>query len=82
MSAKDQGTDQFKLKNFEKAIEFYTQAISETPEDHTIFGNRSAAYTNLKEFPKALEDGNRCIELKPDWGKGYQRKGNALHGLG
>ena len=20
--------------------------------------------------------------MKPDWGKGYQRKGNALHGLG
>ena len=23
-----------------------------------------------------------CIEAKPDWGKGYGRKGAALHGLG
>ena len=50
MSAKDQGTEQFKLKNFDKAIEFYTQAITENPSDHTIYGNRSAAYTNLKKF--------------------------------
>ena len=82
MSAKEQGTEQFKLKNFEKAIEFYTQAIAENPSDHTIYGNRSAAFTNVKKFEQALDDGNKCIELKADWGKGYQRKGNALHGLG
>ena len=82
MSAKDQGTEQFKLKNFDKAIEFYTQALTETPADHTIYGNRSAAYTNLKQYQQALDDGNKAIELKADWGKGYQRKGNALHGLG
>jgi len=50
MSAKDQGTEQFKLKNYEKAIEFYTTAITENPSDHTIYGNRSAAYTNMKKF--------------------------------
>ena len=50
MSAKEQGTEQFKQKNFDKAIEFYTQAITENPSDHTIYGNRSAAYTNLKKY--------------------------------
>jgi len=82
MSAKEQGTEQFKQKNFDKAVEFYTQAITENPSDHTIYGNRSAAFTNLKKYQEALDDGNKCIELKADWGKGYQRKGNALHGLG
>jgi DnaJ family protein C protein 7 len=50
MSAKDKGTEQFKLKNYEQAVEFYTQAIAETPDDHSIYGNRSAAYTNMKKF--------------------------------
>jgi Flp pilus assembly protein TadD len=47
---KEQGTQEFKAKNFEKAIEFYTQAISENPTDHTIYGNRSASYHNLKKY--------------------------------
>ena len=56
-SAKEQGTAQFKLKNFDKAVEFYTQAITENPSDHTIYGNRSASYHNLKQFENALKDG-------------------------
>ena len=80
--AKEQGNEQFKLKNFEKAIEFYTQAIEETPNDHTIYGNRSASYHNLRNFDQALEDAEKCIQMKPDWSKGYQRKGQALHGKG
>jgi len=29
-----------------------------------------------------LEDAEKCIELKPDWTKGYQRKGMALQASG
>lgn len=29
-----------------------------------------------------MEDGDKCIELKSSWGKGYQRKANALHAMG
>ena len=69
--SKDLGNQQFKLKNFEKAVEFYTQAIEENPSDHTVYGNRSASYHNMHQFDKALADGEKCIELKPDWAKGY-----------
>ncbi len=80
--SKDLGNQEFKAKNFDKAVEHYTQAISENPSDHTIYGNRSASYHNLKKFNEALADGEKCIEIKPDWGKGYQRKAMALHALG
>lgn len=30
---------------------------------------------------QALEDANSCIKTKPDWPKGYGRKGAALHKL-
>jgi len=68
---KEKGTEQFKQKNFDKAVEFYTKAFEENPSDHTILGNRSAAFHNLKQFDKALEDAQKCIEIKKDWAKGY-----------
>lgn len=80
-SNKELGNEQFKAKNYDKAIEFYTQAIAADPGDHTIYGNRSASYHNLKKFDEALQDGEQCIALKADWSKGYQRKGMALHGM-
>ncbi len=79
---KDLGNAEFKAKNFDKAIEFYSEAINETPTDHTIYGNRSVAFFRLNKFTNAIEDAEKCIELKPDWSKGYQRKGNALHAMG
>ena len=80
--AKEAGNEQFKLKNYIKAIELYTEAIEANPNDHTIFGNRSASYHNLKRFDEALQDGQHAIDLSPDWSKGYQRKAMALHGAG
>ena len=37
---------------------------------------------NLKNPEKALEDASKCISVKPDWVKGYSRKGTALQSLG
>ena len=79
---KDLGNAEFKAKNFEKAIEIYTDALAETPTDHTIYGNRAMAYSNLGKFEEMLKDAEKCVEIKPDWGKGYHRKGAALHKLG
>ena len=36
----------------------------------------------MKNYEQALEDANKTTELKPDWAKGYGRKGAALHGTG
>jgi stress-induced-phosphoprotein 1 len=60
-SQKDLGNEEFKQKNYEKAIEHYTKAIEDNPVDHTIYGNRSASYHNLKNYDKALEDAEKCI---------------------
>jgi stress-induced-phosphoprotein 1 len=78
MSNKDQGNAAFKAKDYPRAIELYSKAIEETPADHTIYGNRAAAYQNSSQFAEAIQDADKCIELKPDWAKGYIRKGMAL----
>ena len=78
---KELGTKAFQAKNYNEAIHHFTQAIEESPHDHTLFSNRSACYYNLSSFVKAKEDGEKCIEIKPDWGKGYQRRAMALHAM-
>ena len=62
--------------------EKFSQAIELDPSNHVLYSNRSGAYASLKQFDKALEDANKTTEIKPDWTKGWGRKGAALHGLG
>lgn len=47
-----------------------------------MYSNRSGAYASLKKFDEAYKDAEKTTELKPDWAKGWGRKGAALHGLG
>ncbi|GAB0134054.1 cochaperone Sti1 homeolog f [Epichloe bromicola] len=69
-------------KNFDDAIDKFTQAIALQPENHILYSNRSAAYASKKEWDNALQDADKTIQIKPDWAKGWGRKGAALHGKG
>ncbi|KAM0742379.1 hypothetical protein ACQRIT_002556 [Beauveria bassiana] len=69
-------------KNFDDAIDKFTQAIAIQPENHILYSNRSAAYASKKEWDLALKDAEKTTEIKPDWAKGWGRKGAALHGKG
>lgn len=60
----------------------FSQAIELEPTNHVLYSNRSGAYASKKDFDKALEDANKTTEIKPDWAKGWGRKGSALHGKG
>ncbi|MCJ1353003.1 MAG: Hsp90 cochaperone [Icmadophila ericetorum] len=79
---KAEGNKAFAAKNFQEAIEKFTQAIELEPTSHVLYSNRSGAYASLKRFNEALEDASKCTEIKPDWAKGWGRKGTALHGTG
>ena len=35
-----------------------------------------------QDYAQALQDADKCVSLKPDWGKGYGRQGAAHHGMG
>ena len=75
MILKDKGNVEFQNQHYKKAIDFYTQAIELENDNHTFYSNRSAAYKSFGKFDEALDDANKCIQLKPDWAKGYVRKG-------
>uniref|UniRef100_A0A7S1FC95 Hsp70-Hsp90 organising protein n=1 Tax=Noctiluca scintillans TaxID=2966 RepID=A0A7S1FC95_NOCSC len=80
-AAKAKGNTAFQANNYKEAIEHFTTAISHDATDHVFFSNRSACFASLEKYEKALEDGTECVKLKPDWAKGYTRKGLAQYFL-
>mmetsp|Transcript_35260 Transcript_35260/g.64490 ORF Transcript_35260/g.64490 Transcript_35260/m.64490 type:complete len:211 (+) Transcript_35260:98-730(+) len=81
-TAKARGNDAYRNGQYDKAVEEYSKAIARDAKDHTLFSNRSAAYVSLRKYKEALEDATSCVALKPDWPKGYARKGKAEFELG
>lgn len=77
---KARGNEALKNKDFDKAIEWYSEAIK-LEKNHVYYSNRSAAYLSKGFAETALKDAEECIKLQPGWGKGYVRKGAALHNL-
>lgn len=74
---KEKGNTFLKNKEYEEALKCYTEAVQADPADHIHYSNRSVCFYNMGNFEKALEDADECIKIKPDWGKGYLRKGMA-----
>lgn len=79
---KAEGNKAIAEKNFDLAIEKFTQAIELDPSNHVLYSNRSAAHASKKDYENALADAEKVVEIKPDWPKGWSRKGTAAHGLG
>ena len=55
----------------------FIQAIMLDPADATLYSNRSLCHLKIGEKVDALVDANTCISLRPEWPKGYYRKGAA-----
>merc|ERR1712137_427282 len=79
--AKAKGNAAMGQRNFEEAIKHYSDAIVLDSANHVLYSNRSAAYASLGKYEEALQDGEKTIGVKPDWVKGYSRKGLALFKL-
>ncbi|KAI0402857.1 hypothetical protein F4802DRAFT_574041 [Xylaria palmicola] len=76
------GNNAMAAKNFDGAIDAFTQAIELAPENHVLYSNRSAAYASKKDWTNALQDAEKTTQIKPDWPRGWGRKGAAHHGSG
>lgn len=66
---------------YAQAVAMFTEAIKCDPKDNRFFGNRSYCYYCLEQYPQALADAERSIQLAPDWPKGHFRQGSALMGM-
>jgi tetratricopeptide (TPR) repeat protein len=54
-----------------------TQALELDNCDATLYSNRSLCYVQIGNAQKALLDADVCIARRPNWVKGYYRKGAA-----
>ena len=80
MSANDlksQGNALFQSGDFAQALKLFSEAITLSPNDHVLYSNRSACHAKLEDYNSALIDAEKCVSLKSDWARGYQRLGLA-----
>lgn len=79
---KQKGNEAFKAGKYMEAAQLFSEAIKINPSDGILYSNRSGAYASMNMYQEALADATQCVALKPDWPKGYSRKGLALYKLG
>jgi len=80
--AKTLGNDAFTAKDYLAAYGHFTTAISHDAKDPVFYSNRSASAVHLEKYDQAVQDAEKCVELSPEWAKGYSRLGTALMSKG
>ncbi|KAJ2491378.1 hypothetical protein IWW37_002367 [Coemansia sp. RSA 2050] len=61
---------------------FMASGEEKTDVTALLYSNRSAAAFALGKYATAVSDATKSIELRPEWAKGYFRRGEALLALG
>ncbi|KAG0471637.1 hypothetical protein HPP92_016183, partial [Vanilla planifolia] len=74
---KEKGNAAFKGKQWNKAVNFYTEAIKLNDSNATLYSNRAAAYLELGCFQQAEADCSQAIFLDKKNVKAYLRRGTA-----
>ena len=69
-AVKLEGNAFYKAKNFEKAIEKYSEAISLNPKEIIFYSNLAAVHMEMKEFDTAIAECDKGIEIAKE-GVGY-----------
>ena len=52
-------------KNYDKAIENFSDLVKSYPSDAAAYNNLAVAYTNKLDFPNASENGRKALEIYP-----------------
>ena len=60
---KDQGNKAFQAKDYDKAIELFTEALKLDPTNFVLFSNRSAAKAGKRNYAGALEDAEEVPQM-------------------
>jgi len=71
----ERGNNFAKAKQYNQAVEAYTQAIGLDPDDYILYYKRGIAYFLSEEYQFAIEDFTLVIRLKPDYAEAYFKRG-------
>ncbi|KAF2713830.1 hypothetical protein K504DRAFT_462316 [Pleomassaria siparia CBS 279.74] len=73
------GRRYYKQKQYEKAIEAFTNGIeAATSPSLSLFDHRAASYDKLAKYSSAVKDGREMIKMDKQNVKGYLRTGSVL----
>lgn len=61
---KDQGNKAFAAKDWDSAIDLFSQAIAIDPKNHVLWSNRSAAKAGKKDWTGALADADEVRQTR------------------
>ncbi|XP_050576908.1 putative protein FAM10A4 [Bombus affinis] len=69
-------------KDYEKAIELYTEAIVLNPQASLLYAKRGQIFMLMNKPNACIRDCNRALELNPDSAAAHKFRGRAYHLLG
>ena len=72
---KQKGNAFMTSKQYDKAIEAYTEATKLDPSNPVYYSNRAAAHSSKGDHLTAAIDAEKVIEIDPKFTKGYSRLG-------
>lgn len=83
---KDEGNAAFKAKNYQRAVELYSQGLEIDPTNKDInsklLNNRAQARHALKDYDKAIEDCTEALRLDPGYVKAQKIRAKAYGASG
>lgn len=77
-----QGNRYYNSREYESAIESYSNAIAKQSDIVMFYYNRGNTYAKMGEKEKAISDYTKAIELKPDYETAYNNRGCVYDKLG
>ncbi len=64
-SLKEKGNEEYKKKNYNAAINLYTQAIEINPIEEALYGNRALCLKAVNKSRQAIQDLKKALNLNP-----------------
>ncbi|CCH43616.1 Tetratricopeptide repeat protein [Wickerhamomyces ciferrii] len=82
---KNQGNEQFKIKQYKSAIEFYNKGLAMNCLDEnlvaSLFLNRAACNLELKNYRTTINDCRECLKINPRNVKAFYRMSKAFFAI-
>lgn len=70
---KDRAVEVFKRGQYDQAVRYLSAALGYTPKDASLLAMRGLAYTNLKNYDKAISDFTQALQIHQDGKLFYYR---------
>lgn len=76
------GLGYYEKKDYDRAIDAYSQAIQLAPNYVVAFNDRGNVYLNKKDYERAIQDYNEAIRLRPGYALAFFNRGLAYQNKG